>query len=97
MSAEVELIIEDPDGITLPAWIIESNLTLAEIGAVFCMACIKSNPGGEALKKRMGSKAMASALMALQKKGVLAVRQEGERVSCRLDLDRALISKGGAA
>ena len=84
-TADMELQIASDDEITLPDWIGATSLTLAEIGAVACPACMKN--GNKESGARMQTEEMAAALGTLKEKNVLQVSLEGKRLSMEIDLD----------
>lgn len=52
--------------ITLPNWIGETSLTLAEIGAVVCLSCLKSGNTSDAMGERMGAEETTGVLKNLR-------------------------------
>ncbi len=71
--------------ITLPNWIGATSLTLAEIGAVACLACMKD--GNKESAARMDTEEMSEALRTLKEKNVLQLSLEGKSLSMTIDLD----------
>lgn len=71
--------------ITLPDWIGATSLTLAEIGAVACLACMIN--GNQESADRMQTEEMAAALRTLKDKNVLRVSAEGGHLSMEINLD----------
>lgn len=87
--SDLTLQIKDEDEICLPDWIGSSSLSLTEIGAVACLACLETQGGGhmELLSKRLTSLEFKAVLTSLQKKGVLKSSLNGNHLSMELDLD----------
>ncbi len=87
--SKLELQIKDDNEICLPDWIAASKLTLAEIGAVACLACMETGSGGykELLTERLGSCEMKEAFEGLELKGVMSAKLVGNSLTMRLDLD----------
>lgn len=85
----MELQIKSDDEISLPAAIAASPLTLAEIGAIACIACIEATQGAdeEGLSKRLQSPEMMEALKSLKERGVFSIGMDGNTVSMKLNLE----------
>ena len=84
---DLELTVKDDDEITLPKSIATSALTLAEIGAVVCMASIQmQDPDDEGIAVRLKSPEMLTALKSLRNRKVLEVVTEGKCVFIKLNL-----------
>lgn len=83
----LELNIKHDDEIVLPARIAQSKLTLAQIGAIACMACLE-NAGGdlESMADRLNSAEMQATMKELAELKVFTVGREGNTVTMRLDL-----------
>lgn len=99
MSKEgISLRLDNDNEITLPSRLVASSLTLAEIGAVACYACvIASLDNGDlerhqdTIKERMGSPEMLAAIESLKAKGVIKPPVlSGNSLSLELDLDVVL-------
>ena len=84
-TTDMELQLAPDEEITLPDWIGATSLSLAEIGAVACLACMKN--GNKESAARMQTEEMAAALGTLKEKNVLQVSLEGKRLSMEIDLD----------
>ncbi len=78
------LELKQEDEISLPDWIGETSLTLAEIGAVVCLACAQK---GNQAAFRIGDENMAKACDTLKEKGVLIAEIKGKKLSIHLDLN----------
>ena len=89
MNDPLELRLKDEGEIVLPDWIAVCNLTLAEIGAVVCMATVPTRAGGyeDLLAIRMSSDETHAALTTLQQKGVLVAQKSEGKVSLNIELD----------
>lgn len=87
--SELTLEIKSEDEICLPDWIAASSLSLAEIGAVACLACIPSWAGGyqKEMLERINSADMTSAMRSLEEKGVFKGDISGKRLQMSVDLD----------
>jgi hypothetical protein len=83
------LKLEDQNEIELPDWIGGTTLTLAEIGAVACLACLQAGSEVPEVMERIGTPEMAEAMQSLKAKGILSVTMNGDRVAMSLDLDAA--------
>ena len=81
-------LYENCNEITLPDWIGECSMTLAEIGAVACIASFKSN-NSEGLHARLESKEMQDCIVSLRNRGVFDIKINEENKSliihCNLD------------
>ena len=89
---ELRLKIEDQNEIELPDWIGGTSLTLAEIGAVACLGCLRSGSEVPEVMERIGTPEMAEAMGSLKAKGVLQAFFDGARISVEIDLDAVLPS-----
>lgn len=83
----ISLKIEDQDEITLPDWIGGTSLTLAEIGAIACFACLQNGSEVPEVSERIGTEEMARAMGSLKEKGVMKAQLVGSRLSVEIDLD----------
>lgn len=83
------LKLEDQNEIELPDWIGGTTLTLAEIGAVACLACLRAGSQVPEVMERIGTPEMAEAMQSLKAKGVIDVVMHGDRVAMSIDLDAA--------
>lgn len=80
------LVFDEPDEITLPAWVGRTSLSLSEIGAVCVLACMQKE-GIHPMLERLESREMITASMALQEKGILKVSISGPKVEMLVCLD----------
>lgn len=87
MNEELTLKIEDQSTIELPDWIGGTSLTLEEIGALACFACLQNGSKVPEVSERIGTPEIAAAMGTLKEKGVLKATLNGNRVSLEIDLD----------
>lgn len=87
--SELGLQIKSEDEICLPDWIAASSLSLSEIGAVACLACMPTWAGGyqKEMLERIGSKEMDAAMCSLRDKGVFTGNISGKEIKLNVDLD----------
>lgn len=83
---DMNLELKREDEICLPVWIGSSHLTLAEIGAVVCIACAQK--GNEAAL-RLEDPPMIEAVHQLRDGGLLKAELNGNQLSINLDLEPA--------
>ena len=86
----LNLKIDEQSAITLPDWIGGTSLTLAEIGAVACFACLQNGSEVPEVSERIGTPEMKEALESLRDKGVIKMQINGNRISIEIDLDVVL-------
>lgn len=86
------LKIDDQDEISLPDWIGGTSLTLEEIGAIACFACLQNGSEVPEVSERIGTPEMAAAMGTLKEKGVLKATLNGNRVLLEIDLDAVMPS-----
>jgi hypothetical protein len=84
--SDLYLIPEEQGAITLPDWIGGASLTLAEIGAIACFACLRNESEVPEVSERIGTPEMMEALQSLKDKGVIKISTTGNRVSVQIDL-----------
>lgn len=90
--SELRLKIEDQNEIELPDWIGGTTLTLSEIGAVTCLACLRAGSEVPEVVERLGTPEMAEAMKSLKTKGVLSATRNGNRLSIDIELKTVLPS-----
>lgn len=85
----MELELQNPNTIELPAWIGRSNLTLPEIGAIAVLACLQN--GEKDLEDRMASPEFQKTAKSLSDREVFKAsvkKVDGHvRVTLEIDLD----------
>lgn len=83
----MNLKIDNENEVTLPNWIAQTSLTLAEIGAVVFVACLQGSPAPQEAFEKMGEPQMLEAIGSLKKMGVLLVSLQDNKLTLGLDLD----------
>lgn len=85
---EIELSIKDENHIILPAGVATSDLSLSEIGAIACLACLQTQiEKGTEMGARLESKEMIDALTALKLRGLFDVTVEEGKIVFHLNLE----------
>lgn len=83
----IELTMEDKHAVNLPGGLAASPLTLSEIGAIACMACLVTPQENEdGIAARMKSPEMLRAMQSLRQRGLLKVVMDGKTVVMKFDL-----------
>lgn len=82
----IEFTVKPENEISMPAGLVGSPLTLAEIGAIFCLACLDSPKEQSGVSTRMDSTEMADALKSLKEEGILTATLEGNTATLHLNL-----------
>lgn len=86
------------DEVPLPAKIIESTLTLAQIGALACMQCLQKYAGNmDAVEPRLKSEEMAAAMRELVALRVFKVGKSGDAIQMEVDLSPVFPAAAGGA
>lgn len=88
MSDDLVLDIHDDSEIKLPAEIANSTLSLAQIGAIVCLAALTSDV--DVSPERMGSPEMKAALDELRAAGVVEAKVAGGGVKIAINLEKAM-------
>ncbi len=83
----MKLQIHTDNEIALPDWLGSSSLTLSEIGAVVCLACVQC--GNMKAFERMGNNEGKALIESLKAKGILSASLEAGVLKIDLDLDAA--------
>jgi len=83
----MEFFIKNNDEITLPGWIGGSSLTLQEIGAIVCLACLETDGDSEALGARFSSEEFSLCAKPLIERGIVKVSFNKEKSRMKMDID----------
>lgn len=86
----LHLKIEEQGVIELPDWIGGTSLTLAEIGAIACMACMQNGSEVPELAERVKSVEIGLEIVSLQEKGVLTAKRDGNRITLEINIDAVM-------
>jgi hypothetical protein len=82
----MKLNLQPDNLISLPDWIGATQLSLSEIGAVVCLACL--GEGDEGTKRRIQTKEFQSAVKSLGRRGMIQpLRDDDGTVRIEIDLD----------
>lgn len=77
--------LHDDGEVTLPGKIANSTLTLAEIGALVCLAALQT--GEVEINPARFDDELSAAIKSMQAKGVIKASVEGRTVKIEIDLD----------
>lgn len=83
----LKLKIDDGDEISIPACFADSNLSLAELGALFCFTAMSETGTGVARFERAEPEFL-EASKSLKEKGILLMKIEGKSLKMYLDFDK---------
>ena len=84
MSDSITLVPKSEDDVTLPSSLATSKLTLAELGALFCLASLPNHlaaDNGEQLAKRMSTPEFVVVSQKLVELGLIELTGQGKRVT----------------
>lgn len=92
MSDPITLVPKSDLDLTLPVSIATSSLTLAELGAIFCLASmpqhLASKDGGSNLAKRLNDPEFAPVAKKLMEKGLVEMSGKGRCLTIKLNLEK---------
>lgn len=77
--------IDDGNEISIPSCLADSNLSLAEIGALFCFVAMSETGEGIA---RFNQAELLAAADSLKKRGILTIGFSDNNLSIHIDLDK---------
>jgi len=80
-------IHDDDNEIAIPSCLADSNLTLSEIGVLFCLTAIAETGKGIHRFDR-GDSEFLDAMKELKKKGILTMNLTGNNLKLHIDLDK---------
>lgn len=79
--------MDDSDEIAVPSCLADSNLSLAEIGALICFTAMSET--GEGLKRfERGEDEFLTAFKSLKEKGILTASLKDRNLSLHFDFDK---------
>lgn len=89
---EIELKVSSPEDVTLPSSILQEDLSLEEIGALFVFAALSGVARAdaelqEAVAVRMKETEFQVIARNLTQRGILAVSMEGNTATIKIKLD----------
>ena len=86
----MNLKIDHEDTIELPNWIGGTSLSLAEIGAIACFACVQNKCAIPEVYERLNSEDFGEAVLSLKEQGIIHVELKEGNVSISLNLDAVI-------